>query len=228
MCLPWWTWPRCATRWRTSAAIRRRSTRSCRAISSSITASWSTNSAPSARSRITSISNTAATSNATSSCAGVRIASRTSASSRPAPASATRSNLEYLAQSVWTSADPSGAQVAYPDTLVGTDSHTTMVNALGVLGLGRGRDRGRSRDARPTRLDAHPRSSGDAPDGSPCRRRDRDRSRADRHPDAARARRRRPLRRVLRRGARGVNPARSRHHFEHGTRIRGHLRLLPG
>ena len=47
-------------------------------------------------------------------------------------------NLEYLAQSVWTSADPSGAQVAYPDTLVGTDSHTTMVNALGVLGWGVG------------------------------------------------------------------------------------------
>ena len=47
-------------------------------------------------------------------------------------------NLEYLAQSVWTSADASGAMVAYPDTLVGTDSHTTMVNALGVLGWGVG------------------------------------------------------------------------------------------
>ncbi len=47
-------------------------------------------------------------------------------------------NLEYLAQSVWTSADTSGAMVAYPDTLVGTDSHTTMVNALGVLGWGVG------------------------------------------------------------------------------------------
>jgi aconitate hydratase len=47
-------------------------------------------------------------------------------------------NLEYLAQAVWTSEDTSGAVVAYPDTLVGTDSHTTMVNGLGVLGWGVG------------------------------------------------------------------------------------------
>ena len=47
-------------------------------------------------------------------------------------------NLEYLAQVVWTSEDESGATVAYPDTLVGTDSHTTMVNGLGVLGWGVG------------------------------------------------------------------------------------------
>ncbi|MFC3711779.1 aconitate hydratase AcnA [Sphingoaurantiacus capsulatus] len=47
-------------------------------------------------------------------------------------------NLEYLAQTIWTSEDESGANVAYPDTLVGTDSHTTMVNGLGVLGWGVG------------------------------------------------------------------------------------------
>jgi aconitate hydratase len=47
-------------------------------------------------------------------------------------------NLEYLAQVVWTSEDASGDMVAYPDTLVGTDSHTTMVNGLGVLGWGVG------------------------------------------------------------------------------------------
>jgi aconitate hydratase len=47
-------------------------------------------------------------------------------------------NLEYLAQTVWTDADQSGAQVAYPDTLVGTDSHTTMVNGMAVLGWGVG------------------------------------------------------------------------------------------
>jgi aconitate hydratase len=46
-------------------------------------------------------------------------------------------NLEYLAQTVWT-AEIDGATVAYPDTLYGTDSHTTMVNALGVLGWGVG------------------------------------------------------------------------------------------
>jgi len=46
-------------------------------------------------------------------------------------------NLEYLAQVVWT-AEEDGATVAYPDTLVGTDSHTTMVNGLSVLGWGVG------------------------------------------------------------------------------------------
>src|SRR4051812_46014369 len=47
-------------------------------------------------------------------------------------------NLEYIARGVWSSKDPGGAEVAYPDTLVGTDSHTTMVNGLGVLGWGVG------------------------------------------------------------------------------------------
>ena len=47
-------------------------------------------------------------------------------------------NLEYLAQTVWTDTDQKGATVAYPDTLVGTDSHTTMVNGLAVLGWGVG------------------------------------------------------------------------------------------
>ncbi len=47
-------------------------------------------------------------------------------------------NLENLAQTVWTSEDQNGEPVAYPDTLVGTDSHTTMVNGLGVLGWGVG------------------------------------------------------------------------------------------
>ena len=47
-------------------------------------------------------------------------------------------NLEYLAQTVWTDTDQNGAEVAYPDTLVGTDSHTTMVNGAAVLGWGVG------------------------------------------------------------------------------------------
>ena len=47
-------------------------------------------------------------------------------------------NLENIAQTVWTSADQNGEEVAYPDTRVGTDSHTTMVNGLGVLGWGVG------------------------------------------------------------------------------------------
>ncbi|MEO1153375.1 MAG: aconitate hydratase AcnA [Pseudomonadota bacterium] len=47
-------------------------------------------------------------------------------------------NLEYLAKTVWSDADQNGEQVAYPDTLVGTDSHTTMVNGAAVLGWGVG------------------------------------------------------------------------------------------
>ncbi len=46
-------------------------------------------------------------------------------------------NLEYLGQVVWTNAED-GETVAYPDTCVGTDSHTTMINGLGVLGWGVG------------------------------------------------------------------------------------------
>ena len=46
-------------------------------------------------------------------------------------------NLEYLGQTVWTK-DEDGEVVAYPDTCVGTDSHTTMINGLGVLGWGVG------------------------------------------------------------------------------------------
>ena len=46
-------------------------------------------------------------------------------------------NLEYLAQTVWTK-EEGGVSQAFPDTLVGTDSHTTMVNALSVLGWGVG------------------------------------------------------------------------------------------
>jgi aconitate hydratase len=47
-------------------------------------------------------------------------------------------NLEYLAQTVWTNTMEDGTTVAYPDTVVGTDSHTTMVNGLAVLGWGVG------------------------------------------------------------------------------------------
>jgi aconitate hydratase len=47
-------------------------------------------------------------------------------------------NLEYLARVVFTTDGPGGQRIAYPDTLVGTDSHTTMINGLGVLGWGVG------------------------------------------------------------------------------------------
>ncbi|MCE7798617.1 aconitate hydratase AcnA [Sphingobium sufflavum] len=47
-------------------------------------------------------------------------------------------NLENIAQAVWSSEGPDGTTIAYPDTCVGTDSHTTMINGLGVLGWGVG------------------------------------------------------------------------------------------
>jgi len=47
-------------------------------------------------------------------------------------------NLEYLSRVVWTGGGASGPTTAYPDTLVGMDSHTTMVNGIGVLGWGVG------------------------------------------------------------------------------------------
>ncbi len=46
-------------------------------------------------------------------------------------------NLEYLGRTVW-SHEENGKHIAYPDTLVGTDSHTTMINGLGILGWGVG------------------------------------------------------------------------------------------
>ncbi|WP_338466909.1 aconitate hydratase AcnA [Novosphingobium sp. ZN18A2] len=47
-------------------------------------------------------------------------------------------NLEHIGRGVWSSKDADGNEVAYPDTCVGTDSHTTMINGLGVLGWGVG------------------------------------------------------------------------------------------
>jgi len=47
-------------------------------------------------------------------------------------------NLEYLGRGVFTRVEADGTKTAYPDTLVGTDSHTTMINGLGILGWGVG------------------------------------------------------------------------------------------
>src|SRR5262249_21782759 len=50
-------------------------------------------------------------------------------------------NLEYLAKAVWTASiagEPNSPPVAFPDSCVGTDSHTTMINGLGVVGWGVG------------------------------------------------------------------------------------------
>ncbi len=75
------------------------------------------------------------------SCAGAKPRSTISLlSCRRAPGICHQVNLEYLAQTVWVGEDEDkkGRQIAYPDTLVGTDSHTTMVNGMAVLGWGVG------------------------------------------------------------------------------------------
>ncbi len=99
-------------------------------------------------------------------------------------------NIEYLARVVCR--EPrNGRSLAYPDTVFGTDSHTTMVNGLGVVGLGRRRHRSGSRDARPAELDADSAGRGLSADRPAAGRRDRHRSRADHHRGAAQEGRRR-------------------------------------
>ena len=136
-----------------------------------------------------------ATRSATSSCAGARTRSTASRSCRPTPASSTRSTSSTSRASSSSTTRPAQA---YPDTLVGTDSHTTMINGLGVLGWGVG---GIEAEAamlgqpmsmlipQVHRLQAPRRAA---------RGRDRDRPRADRHRAAAQEGRRRQVRRVLR------------------------------
>ena len=71
------------------------------------------------------------------SCAGGRLPLTGFDWCRPGTGICHQVNLEYLAQVVWTGSE-NGRTIAYPDTLVGTDSHTTMVNGLAVLGWGVG------------------------------------------------------------------------------------------
>ena len=137
-------------------------------------------------------------------------------------------NLEYLARVVFVGANgESGKPLAYPDTLVGTDSHTTMINGLGVLGWGVG---GIEAEAamlgQPVSM-LIPQVVGVRLKQPAARRLDRHRPRADRHRDAAQARRGRQVRRILRPWTAQPAAGRSRHHRQHGARIRRHLRHLP-
>jgi hypothetical protein len=136
-------------------------------------------------------------------------------------------NLEYLAQTVWSDTDQNGETVAYPDTLVGTDSHTTMVNGAAVLGWGVG-----GIEAEAAML-GQPISmlipevvgfklTGQMVEGT---------TGTDlvlKVVEMLREEgRRRQVRRILRRGARPPAAGRPRHHRQHGAGIRRHLRLLP-
>ena len=109
-------------------------------------------------------------------------------------------NLEYLARVVFVRQRDGATR--YPDTLVGTDSHTTMINGLGVLGWGVGGIEAEAAMLGQPSSMLIPQVVGFKLTGKLPRGRDRDRPRADRHADAAQAGRRRQVRRVLRHGSR--------------------------
>ena len=145
-------------------------------------------------------------------------------------------NLEYLARVVFPGSGDcaarergrrSGPPQAYPDTLVGTDSHTTMVNGLGVLGWGVGGIEAEAAMLGQPMSMLIPQVLGFRLHGAAARGRDRDRPRADRHRDAARARRRGQVRRVLRRRPRRPADRRPRDDRQHVARVRLDLRDLP-
>ena len=116
---------------------RPRSTRSPRPSWSSTTRSSPTSSAPPRPSSATSRSSTSATASATSSCAGARSAFEDFKVVPPGTGIVHQVNIEHLARVVFTR-EIDGELTAYPDTCVGTDSHTTMVNGIGVVGWGVG------------------------------------------------------------------------------------------
>ena len=132
-------------------------------------------------------------------------------------------NLEYLGQAVFEGADGS----LYPDTLVGTDSHTTMINGLGVVGWGVGGIEAEAAMLGQPITMLIPQVIGFRLDGPPVARRDRHRPGAHRHPDAAEEGRGGEVRRVLRPRRREPPADRPRHRGQHGARVRRHHRLLP-
>ena len=135
-------------------------------------------------------------------------------------------NLEYLARVVFVKESP-GKRVAYPDTLVGTDSHTTMINGLGVLGWGVGGIEAEAAMLGQPVSHADSASRRREADRTPARRRDRDRPGADHHRNAAQARRGRKVRRVLWPRPAGFAAGRPRDHWQHVSRVRRDLRHFP-
>ena len=128
-------------------------------------------------------------------------------------------NLEYLARVVC--AMPSGNKFeAYPDSVVGTDSHTTMVNALGVFGWGVGGIEAEAAMLGQPSSMLIPEVVGFRLHGKLQRRRDGHGPRSDRHGNAAQERCRRQIRRVLRHWTFQLERSRSRDYRQHGAGIR--------
>ena len=135
-------------------------------------------------------------------------------------------NLEYLARVVMSADTPDGT-LAYPDTLVGTDSHTTMVNGLGVVGWGVGGIEAEAAMLGQPISMLIPPVLGVKLTGPAAGRHDGDRPGADDHRAAAQARRRRQVRGVLRAGPRASDDRRPRDARQHVSRVRRDDRDLP-
>ncbi len=135
-------------------------------------------------------------------------------------------NLEFLASVVASRPDADGL-VAFPDTLVGTDSHTTMVNGLGVLGYGVGGIEAEAVLLGQPLYQPMPRIVGVRLHGELPQRLDRDRPRAGRDRDAPPLRRRRRVRRVHRRRPGLAGPGRPGDDQQHEPRVRGDRDPLP-
>ena len=135
-------------------------------------------------------------------------------------------NLEYLAKVVFLGKDHAGP-VAFPDSLVGTDSHTTMINGLGVVGWGVGGIEAEGVMLGQPIYMLLPEVVGMELTGKLAARRDRDRPRAHRHADAPQGKSRRQVRRVLRAGRVDDVARRPGDDRQHGARIRRDDGLLP-
>ena len=136
-------------------------------------------------------------------------------------------NLEYLA-SVVATRSVGGRTIALPDSVVGTDSHTTMINGLGVVGWGVGGIEAEAVMLGQPIYMLTPRVVGMKLVGRAARGRDRHRPRADRDAGAAQEGRRRPVRRVLRRRASSaLSLRRPRDGRQHGARVRRDDGVLP-
>ena len=229
-CPPSSTSPRCATPWPPRRRPGARSTR-CMPVELVIDHSVQVDEFGTAR-RLRSATpswSSSATASATSSCAGARAPSRTSASSRPTPASSTRSTSStWRASSSRERPATDGSALAYPDTLVGTDSHTTMINGLGVLGWGVG---GIEAEAamlgQPVSM-LVPQVVGFKLARRAARGRDGDRPRPHRHRDAARAAASSASSSSSSATASPTCPLADRAtHRQHGARVRRDLRIFP-
>ena len=140
-------------------------------------------------------------------------------------------NLEYLAKGVLSrQSECQRSEIrrsSLPDTLVGTDSHTTMINGLGVVGWGVGGIEAEAGMLGQPVYFLTPEVVGVHMSGQLARRRYRDRSGPAHHPDAARAKSRWQVCRVLRRRRRLVAGAGSRDDRQHVARVRRDHGIFP-